>query len=78
MSLTGTVGKDDYGNVEKATDHYENYLLKGQRVAKLEPSNECLPQKISVFGMFSNNKTKKELTKSSRGVRQANISNRAY
>ena len=74
MSLTGTVGKDDYGNVEKATDHYENYLLN-QRVAKLEPSNDVY-LKDFLFGMFSNNKTKKELTKISRGVRQANISNR--
>ena len=74
MSLTGTVGKDDYGNVEKATDHYENYLLN-QRVAKLEPSNGIYLKEF-LFGMFRNNKTKKELTKISRGVRQANISNR--
>ena len=46
-----------------------------QRVAKLEPSNDVY-LKDFLFGMFSNNKTKKELTKISRGVRQANISNR--
>jgi type I restriction enzyme S subunit len=74
VSLTGTVGKDDYGNVEKATEEYENYFLN-QRVAKLEPSNHVYLKEF-IFGMFSNNKTKKELTKISRGVRQANISNK--
>ena len=74
MSLTGTVGKDDYGNVERATGDYDNYFLN-QRVAKIAPSNKgYLP--IFLFGMLSNKKTKKELTKISRGVRQANISNR--
>lgn len=74
MSLTGTVGKDDYGNVEIASSDYENYFLN-QRVAKIEPRNNKY-LKDFLFGMFSNSKTKKELTKLSRGVRQANISNR--
>lgn len=74
MSLTGTVGKDDYGNVEIATNQFENYLLN-QRVAKIEPSNEVY-LKGFLLGLFSNTKTKGELTKISRGVRQANISNK--
>lgn len=38
MSLTGTVGKDDYGNITEVTDDYELYYLN-QRVAKLEVIN---------------------------------------
>jgi len=74
MSLTGTVGKDDYGNVEQATGEYTEYFLN-QRVAKISPVNDNYLPKF-LFGLFSNNKTKKELTRISRGVRQANISNR--
>ena len=74
MSLTGTVGKDDYGNVEEVTDYFDNYLLN-QRVAKLEPSNNIY-LKGFIFNMLKNIKTKNKLTKISRGVRQANISNR--
>lgn len=74
MSLTGTVGKKDYGNVEIATDNYDSYLLN-QRVAKIEPLNDVYLKEF-LFGLFSNNKTKTEITKISRGVRQANISNK--
>ena len=74
MSLTGTVGKDDYGNVEKANNFSDKYFLN-QRVAKLEPIGKVYLKEF-LFGMFRNEKTKKELTKISRGVRQANISNR--
>lgn len=74
MSLTGTVGKDDYGNVELATKDYPQYFLN-QRVAKISPANKSyLPGFL--FGLLSHAKTKKELTKISRGVRQANISNK--
>ncbi|MCB2302037.1 restriction endonuclease subunit S, partial [Acinetobacter baumannii] len=38
MSLTGTVGKDDYGNITEVTDDYDLYYLN-QRVAKLEVIN---------------------------------------
>jgi len=74
MSLTGTVGKDDYGNVEIATKGHPKYFLN-QRVAKLAPSNRTYLQGF-LFGLFNNSKTKKQLTKISRGVRQANISNK--
>lgn len=74
ISLTGTVGKDDYGNVERATKDYDNYFLN-QRVAKLKTaSNKYLPGFL--YAMMSHSKTKKALTNISRGVRQANISNR--
>ena len=74
MSLTGTVGKDDYGNVEQATNQYDYYLLN-QRVAKISPVDESYLTDF-LFGMFASQKTKKALTKISRGVRQANISNK--
>jgi len=74
MSLTGTVGKDDYGNVAMASDTYEKYFLN-QRVAKISSINNSYHPEF-LFGMFSNARTKQELTKLSRGVRQANISNR--
>jgi len=74
MSLTGTVGKDDYGNVELANNEYESYFLN-QRVAKIEPSNNKYLKEF-IYGMFSHSKTKRTLTKISRGVRQANISNK--
>tara|TARA_R110002126_G_scaffold208042_2_gene354992 strand:- start:9195 stop:10394 length:1200 start_codon:yes stop_codon:yes gene_type:complete len=74
MSLTGTVGKNDYGNVEVSDSTFLEYFLN-QRVAKLEPNNEKY-LKGFLLGLFSNLKTKTMLTKISRGVRQANISNR--
>jgi type I restriction enzyme S subunit len=74
ISLTGTVGKDDYGNVEVATSEYEEYLLN-QRVAKIEPKGETYLKEF-LPSLLGNKKSKKELTKISRGVRQANISNR--
>ncbi|PKR80373.1 restriction endonuclease subunit S [Brumimicrobium salinarum] len=39
ISLTGTVGKQDYGNIELVTFDYDKYLLN-QRVAKLEVNDQ--------------------------------------
>lgn len=72
MSLTGTVGKEDYGNICEATSQYPLYLLN-QRVAKIEYDNTFT--KEFLFYFFKHNKIKSQLTKISRGVRQANISN---
>lgn len=73
MSLTGTVGKDDYGNVCILGNDYNCYYLN-QRNAKLE-----LFQTIDKYYLTQTLKfpaIKKKLTGISRGVRQANISNK--
>ncbi len=73
ISLTGTVGKEDYGNICEATPQYPNYLLN-QRVAKIDYDNNTFTKEF-LFFFFKNKKVKSQLTKISRGVRQANISN---
>lgn len=73
MSLTGTVGKDDYGNVCILGDDYAEYYLN-QRNAKLNIKQTLNKYYLSEMLKFS--KIKKRLTGISRGVRQANISNK--
>ena len=73
MSLTGTVGKDDYGNVCILGNEYPEYYLN-QRNAKLAIKATLNKRYLSEMLKFS--KIKKRLTGISRGVRQANISNR--
>lgn len=73
MSLTGTVGKDDYGNITEVTDDYDMYYLN-QRVAKLDVIN-ALFSKNYIRYFFSQPSIKGLITKNNRGVRQANISN---
>ena len=73
MSLTGTVGKDDYGNVCILDDDYDEYYLN-QRNAKLDIAQTLNKHYLSEMLRFSS--IKKRLTGISRGVRQANISNK--
>jgi len=73
MSLTGTVGKDDYGNVCILGEEYSKYYLN-QRNAKLELKKGLDKYYLSQLLRFE--KIKKRLTVISRGVRQANITNR--
>ncbi len=73
MSLTGTVGKDDYGNVCIMGDEYDKYYLN-QRNAKLEIKSGLDKYYLSELLKFEC--VKKKLTGISRGVRQANISNK--
>ena len=73
MSLTGTVGKDDYGNVCILDESFQEYYLN-QRNAKLvlkQTMNKYYLSELLKFGQV-----KKKLTGISRGVRQANISNK--
>ncbi|WP_338839665.1 restriction endonuclease subunit S [Flavobacterium ginsenosidimutans] len=72
ITLTGTVGKDDYGNICKVERHYPNYLLN-QRVAKLI-INETIYNKDFIFYLFKHQKIKTLIQKKGKGVRQANIS----
>ena len=73
MSLTGTVGKDDYGNVCILGNDFEKYYLN-QRNAKLEIKKNLDSYYLSQLLRFE--EIKKHLTGISRGVRQANISNK--
>jgi len=73
MSLTGTVGKDDYANISEVTDDYEKYYLN-QRVAKISIRSERITKNYLRF-FLAQPKIKSEITKTNRGVRQANISN---
>ena len=73
MSLTGTVGKDDYGNVCILGNAYEMYYLN-QRNAKLELKDGLDKYYLAELLKFS--QVKKKLTGISRGFRQANISNK--
>ncbi|MGN0786319.1 MAG: restriction endonuclease subunit S [Christensenellales bacterium] len=73
MSLTGTVGKDDYGNVCILGNDYEVYYLN-QRNAKLELHGTLNKYYLAMLLKFES--VKKKLTGISRGVRQANISNK--
>lgn len=73
MSLTGTVGKDDYGNVCILGNDYDVYYLN-QRNAKLELLSSLDKYYLSELLKFE--EIKKKLTGISRGVRQANISNK--
>ena len=73
MSLTGTVGKDDYGNVCILGNDYDVYYLN-QRNAKLEVQDTINKYYLSMLLKFE--PVKKKLTGISRGVRQANISNK--
>jgi len=73
MSLTGTVGKDDYGNVCILGDDYDMYYLN-QRNAKLEIKEGI--DKYYLAQLLKFEQVKKRLTGINRGVRQANISNK--
>ena len=73
MSLTGTVGKNDYGNVCILGDDYDMYYLN-QRNAKLEIKEGI--DKFYLSQLLKFEQIKKKLTGISRGVRQANISNK--
>ena len=73
MSLTGTVGKDDYGNVCILGNDYEMYYLN-QRNAKLEIKEGIDKYYLSELLKFE--QIKRKITGISRGVRQANISNK--
>ena len=73
MSLTGTTGKDDYGNVILLDSTFNRYFLN-QRVALIEPKLNILDRHYLLY-ILKNPKIKLRLTSKSRGIRQANISN---
>lgn len=73
ISLTGTVGKEDYGNVCILKDDFEKYYLN-QRNAKLKLENTL--DKYFITYALKTPEIKRRLTGVSRGIRQANISNK--
>lgn len=73
LTLTGTVGKDDYGNVTRVPAGYDKWYLN-QRVAKIELCSGAVNSSYIEY-LLSSPEIKKEIIKASRGVRQANISN---
>ena len=74
ISLTGTVGKDDYGNVCRLGNDYPRYYLN-QRNAKLILKDTVLPEFITA--LLKNRKIKDKIANAGVGVRQANISNKS-
>ena len=73
ISLTGTVGKDDYGNACILGNSYSEYYLN-QRNAKIEIIDKI--NKNFFLEIIKIKEVKKKLTGISRGIRQANISNK--
>lgn len=73
MSLTGTTGKDDYGNVIMVRGVRDRYFLN-QRVALIKPKENIFNVEY-LFYLLRNDDLKNALISKSRGVRQANISN---
>lgn len=73
MSLTGTVGKDDYGNVCVLDNAYSKYYLN-QRNAKFMLSENIQVDYLKYF--LKDTQIKSKLTGVNRGVRQGNISNK--
>ena len=73
LSLTGTVGKDDYGNTCFANNSRDFYFLN-QRVAKIVVDAKHLNINFINY-LFKYPKFKTNLIRANRGVRQANLSN---
>ena len=74
ISMTGTVGKEDYGNVCQI-DVDDKYLLN-QRVGKFEIKTEDLDQQYLFYVAQTDSFRKQLFVNSSGGVRQSNISNK--
>ena len=74
ISMTGTVGKEDYGNVCKI-DNDGKFLLN-QRVGKFEIHTESLNREFLYYFANSDDFRKQLFSNTAGGVRQANISNK--
>jgi len=73
LTLTGTAGKDDYGNPFILNSIFEIYFLN-QRVAKIEPHKQL--NKVFLYNFIKDKNIKGQLIGMDRGVRQGNISNK--
>jgi type I restriction enzyme, S subunit len=73
ITLTGTVGKDDYGNICIVSNKFNEWFLN-QRVAKIEIINDLFSKEFILHGLRQS-KIKSRILNKDRGIRQANISN---
>lgn len=73
ISLTGTAGKEDFGNVCIVDGDYEMYYLN-QRNAKLEVHSELNP--VYLLHLLRNNHMRKNLIHAGTGVRQCHLHNK--
>lgn len=73
ISLTGTVGKEDFGNVCLVDGDYESYYLN-QRNAKLDVHKELHP--VYLLHLLRNEYVRKKLIQAGTGVRQCHLHNR--
>ena len=73
ISLTGTIGKEDYANICVLGNDYSEYYLN-QRNAKIQIKNSL--DKYYLVSLLRFNQIKRQITNVSRGVRQANVSNK--
>jgi type I restriction enzyme M protein len=74
ISMTGTVGKEDYGNVCQID--IDNKYLLNQRVGKFEIQTKDLDRQFLFYVAQSDYFRKQLFANSSGGVRQSNISNK--
>jgi len=73
MTLTGTVGKDDYANIVEVPNDYDQWLLN-QRVAKVTITDERLSKQYLIQYLMTPH-VKNLIRRMNRGVRQANLRN---
>jgi type I restriction enzyme S subunit len=71
MSMTGTVGKKDYGFIVQVPKKCKPLLLN-QRVIKIEPKKNCI--KEFLLQMLKNDSLLNKLYSSAGGTKQANLS----
>ncbi len=73
MTLTGTVGKDDYANIVEVPDNYDRWFLN-QRVAKVTLNDDRLNKEFLIQLLMTPH-VKNLIRRMDRGVRQANLRN---
>ena len=73
ISITGTVGKDDFGNACIVTDDYDRYYLN-QRNAKLVLHDELVAEYL--IYLLKNDFIRRHLIQSGTGVRQCHLHNK--
>lgn len=73
VTLTGTVGKDDYANLVTVPSAYGRWFLN-QRIARVRITNQRIVEDYLVH-YLKHPRIKRQIRKMDRGVRQANLSN---
>ena len=73
ISLTGTVGKDDFGNICMVVGDYDKYYLN-QRNAKIVLHDELVPKYL--IHLLRSDYIRRKLIQSGTGVRQCHLHNK--